>query len=143
MDSISTKVVQATTVTAGAAGTSAVNGDTVDLANVEEILITIPFGTIVSGAVTSVKWQEGSTTSPTTDVVGTSITVADTEDDTTKIIRIVKPRSRYGRVVVTRGTQNATLGAIHYHLFGSRTLPPTDGTTVVGETHISPAAGTA
>jgi hypothetical protein len=137
------RVIQATTATAGAAGTTAVNGATVDMANFEEIMILVPFGAIVSGAVTSIKWQEGSTTSPTTDVAGTNITVADTDDDTTKVLRIIKPRSRYGRVVVTRGTQNATVGAIYYILSGDRTLPAVDDTTVVGETHISPAAGTA
>jgi hypothetical protein len=143
MSVVNLKVIQATTATAGAAGTTAVNGATVDMANFEEIMILVPFGAIVSGAVTSIKWQEGSTTIPTTDVAGTNITVADTEDDTTKVLRIIKPRSRYGRVVVTRGTQNATVGAIYYILSGDRTLPAIDDTTVVGETHVSPAAGTA
>jgi len=143
MSVVDMRVVQATTVTAGAAGTTAVNGATVDLSGVEEIAIIVPFGAIVSGAVTSIKWQEGSTTSPTTDVAGTNITVADTDDDTTKILRIIKPRSRYGRVVVSRATQNATVGAITYILTGLRTLPATDGSTVVGELHVSPATGTA
>jgi hypothetical protein len=137
------RVIQATTVTAGAAGTSAVNGATVDLSGVEELLIIVPFGAIVSGAVTSIKFQEGDTTSPTTDVAGTNITVADTEDDTTKVLRIIKPNKRYGRVVVSRATQNATVGAITYICTGLRTLEATDGATVSGETHISPVAGTA
>lgn len=140
---VNTKVIQATTATAGAAGTTAVNGAAVDLSGYDEIMILVPFGTIVSGAVTSIKWQEGSTTSPTTDVLGTNMTVLDTEDDTTKCLRIIKPRNRYGRVVVTRGTQNATVGAIFYILQGGSTQPATDDTTVTQETHVSPAAGTA
>lgn len=136
------RVVQATNVTAGAAGTTAINGATVDLSGVEEVMVIVPFGAIVSGAVTSIRWQEGSTTSPTTDVAGTNITVLDTEDDTVKVLRIIKPRSRYGRVVVSRGTQNATVGAILYILTGLRTLPSTDGAGVLGEVHVSPAAGT-
>ncbi len=143
MSVVNLKVIQATTATAGAAGTTAVNGSAVDLANVEEIMIIVPFGAIVSGAATSIKWQEGSTSSPTTDVAGTSITVADTDDDTTKVLRIIKPRNRYGRVVVSRATQNATVGAITYILVGPRTLAPTDDSTVAQETHVSPAAGTA
>ena len=143
MSIVNTKVIQATTATAGAAGTTAVNGATVDMSGWDEIMILVPFGTIVSGAVTSIKWQEGSTTSPTTDVLGTNMTVLDTEDDTTKCLRIIKPRNRYGRVVVTRGTQNATVGAIFYLLQGGSTLPATDDTTVTQETHVSPAAGTA
>ena len=140
---VNTKVIQATTATAGAAGTTAVNGSAVDLSGYDEIMILVPFGTIVSGAVTSIKWQEGSTTSPTTDVLGTNMTVLDTEDDTTKCLRIIKPRNRYGRVVVTRGTQNAHVGAIFYILQGGSTQPATDDTTVTQETHVSPAAGTA
>lgn len=139
----SVKVIQATTATAGAAGTTAVNGSAVDLSGVEEIMILVPFGAIVSGAATSIKWQEGTTSSPTTDVAGTSITVADTDDDTTKVLRIIKPRNRYGRVVVSRATQNATIGAVQYILFGNRTVATTDDATVAGETHVSPAAGTA
>ena len=137
------KVIQATTVTAGAAGTTAINGATIDLTGVEELIILVPFGAIVANAVTSIKFQEGDTTSPTTDVAGTSITVADDADDTTKILRIIKPQKRYGRVVVSRATQNATVGAILYICKGLRTLPATDGATVVGETHVSPVAGTA
>lgn len=137
------RVVQATTVTAGAAGTTAVNGATIDLTGVEELIIIVPFGAIVTNAVTSIKFQEGDTTSPTTDVAGTSITVADDADDTTKILRIIKPQKRYGRVVVSRATQNATVGAIYYICKGLRTLPATEASTVVGETHISPVAGTA
>jgi hypothetical protein len=136
------RVVQATTVTAGAAGTTAVNGATVDLSGVEEVMVIVPFGAIVSGAVTSIRWQEGSTTSPTTDVAGTNMTVLDTEDDTVKVLRILKPRSRYGRVVVSRATQNATVGAIMYVLSGLRTLPSVDGAGVASELHVSPAAGT-
>lgn len=143
MSVVNLKVVQATTVTAGAAAQTAINGAAVDLSGVEEIMVLIPVGTVVSGAVTSAKWQEGTTSSPTTDVAGTSITIADTDDNTTKIMRIVKPRNRYGRVVITRGTQDATFGAILYVMTGNRTLPPTDGATTAGETHVSPAAGTA
>lgn len=143
MSLLDLKVVQATTVAAGAAGTSAVNGDTIDLSGVEELMILVPFGPIVSGAATSIKFQEGDTTSPTTDVEGSSITVADDDDNTTKVIRIIKPRKRYGRVVISRATQNATVGAAFYVCKGLRTVPATDGTTVVGEVHVSPAAGTA
>ncbi len=142
MNVSSIRVVQATTVTAGAAGTTAVNGATVDLSGVEEVMVIVPFGAITAGAVTSIRWQEGATTSPTTDVAGTNITVLDTEDDTVKVLRIVKPRSRYGRVVISRATQNAVVGAALYILTGRREVPTTDGAGVLGELHISPAPGT-
>lgn len=145
MNVVNLKVVQAITTTAGAAGATAINGAVVDMANFEEALVIVPFGAIVAGALTSIKWQEGdqSNLSDAADVTGTSVTVADTDDDKVKTLRIVKPRKRYGRVVVSRATQNATVGGAMYVLTGAKTLPPTDGTDVAGETHISPALGTA
>lgn len=139
------RISQATTVTAGAAGTSAINGAVVDMANFEEVLVVVPFGAIVSGAVTSIKWQEGDAAnlSDAADVAGTSQTVADTADDTTFYINIVRPRKRYGRVVVSRGTQNATVGGIVYIQRGARSEPVTHGASVSGETWVSPAQGTA
>lgn len=139
------KISQATTVTAGAAGTSAINGAVLDMSGFEEVLVIVPFGAIVSGAVTSIKWQEGDTSnlSDAADVAGTSQTIADTDDDKTFYISVVKPRSRYGRVVVSRATQNATVGAIIYVQRGARNLPVTHGTSVSGETWVSPAEGTA
>lgn len=138
------KKVQAVTITAGAAGTTDINGTTLDMANFEEVLVVVQFGAIVSGAVTSIKWQEGDASDLTdaADVAGTAQTVADTDDDKVFFINIIKPRSRYGRVVVDRGTQNATCSAMYY-LKGARTVPVTDGTNVAGETHVSPAEGTA
>lgn len=138
------KKVQAVTVAAGAAGTSAINGTTVDLSGFEEILVVVQVGPVVSGAVTSLKWQEGddSGLSDAADVLGTSVTIADDDDNEVKFLHIIKPRKRYGRVVVSRATQNATVAAM-YFLAGARTVPATDGTGVEGESHVSPALGTA
>lgn len=138
------KKVQAVTIAAGAAGSSAINGTTLDIANFEEVLVAVQFGPIVSGAVTSIKWQEGdaSDLADAADVLGTSQTVADDADNTVFFINVIKPRKRYGRVVVSRATQNATCSAMYY-LGGARTVPVTDGAGVSGETHVSPALGTA
>lgn len=138
------KATQAITIAEGAAGTSAINGATLDMSGFEEVSVFVQFGPIVSGAVTSIKWQEGdaSDLSDAADVEGTSQTVADDDDNTVFRINVIKPRSRYGRVVVSRATQNATCSAMYYQA-GARTLPVTDGATVAGETHVSPAEGTA
>lgn len=138
------KKLQAITIADGAAGTSAINGAIVDLANTEEVLVAVQFGPIVSGAVTSIKWQEGDAAdlSDAADVAGTAQTVADTADNTLFYIHVIKPRSRYGRVVVSRATQAATCAAT-YLLSGLRSLAATDGAGVSGETHVSPAEGTA
>lgn len=138
------KLVQAATITAGAAGTSDVNGSTVDMSGFEEVMAIVQFGAIVSGAVTSIKWQEGdaSDMSDAADVTGTAQTIAATDDDKVFYIHVIKPRGRYGRVVIDRGTQNAECSAM-YLLGGAKTLPVTHGTGIAGETHVSPAEGTA
>lgn len=138
------KATQAITIAAGAAGTSAINGATLDMSGFEEVAVVVQFGPIVSGAVTSIKWQEGDAAnmSDAADVEGTAQTVADDDDNTVFRINVIKPRGRYGRVVVSRATQNATCSAMYYQA-GARTLPVTDAAEVAGETHVSPAEGTA
>lgn len=138
------KKVQAITIAAGAAGSSAVNGAVLDMANFEEVMAVVQVGPVVSGAVTSIKWQEGdaSDLSDAADVEGTSQTIADDADNTVFFVSLTKPRKRYGRIVVSRATQNATVAAMYY-LSGARSVPVTDGAGVSGETHISPALGTA
>lgn len=139
------KVSQAITVTAGAAGTTDINGTTLDTANFEGVMIEVTMGAIVSGAVTSIKVQQGdaSNLSDAADLEGTAITVADDDDNETFLIDIFKPRKRYVRVVVDRGTQNATVAAASYIQYGPRTLPTSQGTAVTLESHVSPAEGTA
>lgn len=137
------KISQCSTVTAGAAGTTDINATSVDMANFESVTFIVPIGTIVTGAVTSIKAQGSSDNSSFSDLVGTSQTIADTDDDKTFYITINKPTYRYVRAVVDRGTQNATVGGIVAVQTDPRTVPTTHGTSVSGETHISPAAGTA
>lgn len=135
------KLSQGITTTAGAAGTSAINGASVDMANFEGVVATVSIGAIVSGAVTSLKWQESADNSTWTDLAGTAQTIADTDDDTTRYTAIHKPSKRYLRLVISRATQNATIGAVTYAQYGGRTLPVTQ--TLTGESFVAPAAGTA
>jgi hypothetical protein len=140
-----TKISQAITVTNGAAGTSDINGATLDMANFEGVLIVVTMGAIVSGAVTSIKAQQGaaSNLSDAADLLGSSQTIADTDDEKTFYIDLYKPAERYVRLVVDRGTQNATVASAEYIQYGARVMPTTHGTNVAGETHVSPAEGTA
>lgn len=138
------KATQAITITEGAAGTTDIEGAVLDMSGFEEAVCVVQFGAIVTNAVTSIKWQEGeaSDLSDAADVTGTAQVVADDDDNTVFRINIIKPRGRYGRVYVDRATQNATCAAMYYQA-GARTLPVTDAATVAGETHVSPAEGTA
>jgi hypothetical protein len=139
-----TKITQAVTVTNGAAGSSNINGVTLDMNDFESVLMRATFGAIVSGAATSIKAQQGdlSDASDMSDLLGTSQTIGDTDDENTHYIDLVKPEKRYVRLVVLRATQNSTVEA-DYQQYGARKAPVTHGSNVAGETHVSPIEGTA
>lgn len=139
------KITQAITVTNGAAGTTDIAGVTLDMEGFEGVLMVITFGAITAGAVTSIKAQQGaaSNLSDAADLEGTSQTIADTDDEKTFYIDLVRPRERYVRLYVDRGTQNAVVASATYYQYGARKQPTTHGSNVSGETHVSPAEGTA
>lgn len=142
-----TKVSTAITPTAGVAGTSDINGTALDMQGWEGVMVIVRMGAITANAVTSIKMQQGaaSNLSDGADLEGTSITVADDDDDQTFVIDLNKPRERYVRVVVDRGTQNAVVASAEYIQYGPRKLPTTQNATdlVTFEGHVSPAEGTA
>ena len=130
-----------------AAGTSDQNSSIIDMQAFESVTFIVGFGAIVAAAVTSIKVQQGaaSNMSDAADLLGTSITVADDDDTSIAIVEVVKPRERYLRVVVDRGTQNATIDFGLAIQTDPKTEPTVhDAATVIGsETHLSPAEGTA
>jgi hypothetical protein len=138
-----TRVINAT-----AAGTSDVNGATIDMQNFEDVTFIVGFGTITSSAVTSIKAQQGAASdmSDAADLLGTAITVADDDDNQIVALEITQPRERYVRVVVDRGTQNAVIdfGIALQTRIGYKEPVTHDATTVIGsEQHLAPAEGTA
>ena len=139
------KLSQAITPTAGAAGTSDINGATLDMQGFEGVLIEVTFGAITSGAVTSIKAQQGaaSNLSDAADLEATAQTIADTDDEKTFYIDLVNPQERYVRLVVDRATQNAVVASATYIQYSADKLPTTHGANVSGELHIAPAEGTA
>ena len=139
------KISSAVTPTAGAAGTTAINGTTLDMAGFESVLMQVRMGAITGSAVTSIKAQQGdeSDLSDASDLEGTSQTIADTDDEKTFYIDLVKPSKRYVRLVVSRATQNAVVSDGHYLQYNGKKAPETQGTNVSGELQVSPAEGTA
>lgn len=141
--------IQISTVTAGAAGTSAITSSAVDMAGYDGCLFIVPFGAIVSGAATSIKLQQCDTSGGSyADLTGTSQTVADTDDDKTFLVDIQKPQEQYLKLVVSRATQNATVGGIYaipYHKSTRSSVLPVAGTNSIGgvERFEAPAEGTA
>jgi len=140
-----TKITQAITPTAGAAATTDINGTTLDMAGWMGVLIKVTMGAIVSGAVTVIKAQQGAASdlSDAADLAGTGQSIADTDDEKVFYIDIYRPGERYVRVVVDRGTQNATVASAEYIQYGPRKPPSSHGTNVTGEGFASPAEGTA
>jgi hypothetical protein len=107
----------------------------------------VPLGAIVGGAVTSLKVQQSSDDAATddySDVAGTSQTIADTDDDKLKYVDVLLPQKRYLKLLISRGTANATIGGILAVLYDAKGARPiTQGTSVAGEQFVGPAEGTA
>ncbi|MBX9877625.1 MAG: hypothetical protein K2Y22_04135 [Candidatus Obscuribacterales bacterium] len=132
--------------TSSVAGTSDITSDTVDTEGYDGVAFLVPFGTITSGAVTSIKAQQGAASGmgDAADLLGSAQTVADTESDKSFWMDLSKPRERYVRCIVDRGTQNAVVGPIFAILYGPRVKPVSHGTGISGgELSVSPAEGTA
>lgn len=130
----------------GAAGTSDLTSEAVDTAGFESARFILGVGAITSGAVTSFKVTQCDTSGGSyADLEGTSQTIADDDDNQCLSIEIVKPRERYLKTVLDRGTQNAVADFLIVELFEPRVLPTVnDSATVIGsEVHASPAEGTA
>jgi len=129
-----------------AAGTSDVEPTTIDMQDFESVMFIVTFGAIVAGAATTVKAQQSAASgSGEADLLGTSQTVADDDDNQAFVIDLVRPGKRYVRPVVTRATQNSTVESIIAIQYNTRKSPTTQDATTVGgiETHVSPAEGTA
>lgn len=139
------KIVQVITPTAGAAGTTAIEGTVIDTQGFTGALFIVTLGAIVTGAATSLKVQQGTdgTVSDAADLAGTSQTIADDADGKVLYVDVKKPTERYLRLYVSRATQNATIAAAEVILYGPSDAPTSHGSTVSGESFVSPAEGTA
>lgn len=132
-----------------AAGQTTQTSSVIDTQGYDGVKLYTAFGTITAGAATSVKVQQSSDNGSAdayTDLAGTSVTVADDDDNQVVVHDIYRPRERYLKVVVLRATQNSVIDGIVAVLYGASKMPTIDdtaNTVVARETHISPAEGTA
>jgi len=138
------KITQAITPTAGAAGTTAINGATLDMTGWDGVLMVVTMGAITGSAVTSINAAQAAA-STFADLLGTGQTIADTDDEDIFVIDLYRPTERYVRIEVARATQNAVVSsAVYYQYAGSNVkLPASNGSTINLEQHSSPAEGTA
>ena len=132
-----------------AAGTSTITPSSgVDTQGFEACTFLAAFGAIVAGAATSIKVQQSDddgVADAYSDLEGTSVTVADDDDNQVFYVEVVNPLKRYLKLIVSRATQNSTVDGIFAVLTGAKTIPTTHDATTIGggETHVSPAEGTA
>ncbi len=138
-----TRVLNATAAGSSDITTCAV----IDMAGFEAVTFFVAFGTITASAVTSIKVQQGTdgTVSDAADLEGSSVTIADTDDNKIAAIEIYRPRERYVKLIIKRATANAVVDGAWAIQTGPRVKPTThDSTTVVTpEFWASPAEGTA
>ena len=148
MDPISRlNFVEAITSTNGAAGTADINGARLTLNMHRSVTAMVKFGTIAATAVTSIKWQgsdDGG--SNWSDLAGTGITVNADDDDKLFISAINLPLQHDLRIVIDRGTANATV-LFAWYILGDAALTGVSGvdssSLAARELHPSPAYGTA
>ena len=127
-----------------AAGTSDQNSSSVDMKSYDTVTFVVGFGAITASAVTSIKLQGSDDDLSFSDLAGTAITVADSDDDKIVLSEINQPQQRYVRCVVDRGTQNAVIDFAVALQNKANKAPVTQSSTVLGsEFHQAPAAGTA
>lgn len=140
------KINIAATTAAGAAGQTTITSSAVNMAGFDGVCFVVPIGPITSGAVTSMKLQQSSDDGSSdnySDVLGTSVTIADDDDNKLKYLDCYRPTKQYLKLVISRATQDATIGSVVAIQYDARTLPVTQGTNVAGEQHKDEAEGTA
>lgn len=129
-----------------AAGTTTVNSTGVDMAGFDAVAMVAAVGTLTSTAETTVKLQQSDddgSSDAYSDLEGTSITVADDDDNQLFVAEALRPTKRYVRCVVTRATANAVIDSIVAIQHAARDTPVEQPATTTGEVHVSPAEGTA
>ena len=123
-----------------AAGTTDINSSAIDMEGFTSVVFATLFGTITSGAATSLKVQAATDSAFTTpvDLVGPTVTVLDTHDNMMSLIEVIKPQDyRYLRLVVDRGTQNAVVDAILAAQVHSKKEPTSQDSTTVLDAIVS------
>lgn len=124
------------------AGTSDSNGATIDMQGYEGVIFLAVLGTPADDNGIKAQQDSASGMGTAADLLGSQVLSDATE--TVVAVQIHKPRERYVRSVVVRGT-STTVPAGFAIQYGPRTLPVDNDalTDVAAESHVSPAEGTA
>lgn len=128
-----------------AAGTTSVNGSSVNMTGFESVRFVALLGTLTSTQVTELKAQGSNDNSTWTDLANTHTgPAADGDSGKTLILDLFRPQYTYVRPVLVRGTANAVLQGIIADLYLAHWEPVTaDTSNSATNVQAYPAAGTA
>lgn len=138
------KVSSAVTPTAGASGSSNINGTVLDMSGYRGVVALVHFGAITAGAATSLKMQQDTVVGfgGGADLAGSGITVIDTADDTIYAIDLANPLEQFVRLVILRATQASTVCALYLQYRGRSRPAIAAAVLTATKKLISPAEGT-
>ena len=130
------------------AATTTITSSALDTKGFDSALFIVTMGAIAATSVCSAKLQQSSDDGVAdnySDLLGTLVTMADTDDNKLLLIDITRPQKRYVKLVLARATATAVVDSISAVLYNPKNEPTThDATTVIGfRLHNSPAEGTA
>lgn len=123
-----TRVINAT-----AAGTTNVNGTAIDMQDFETVVFEACLGTLTATQVTGLKAQQSADGSTNwTDITGAAVgPMQDTQSNEMLLLEVYRPRQRYVRAVVTRGTANAVIDSVVARQRGAKKVVTTQDATTV------------
>ncbi len=126
---------------AGAAGTTALNSDGVDMQGFDGVIFVAAVGALTATQTTSLKLQSSSDDAvgdAYADISGAATSdFGDDDDNGLAFVDLINPPERYVRAVLVRGTANAVLDsiiAIQYHAHNKPTTQ--DATVIVSDTYV-------
>lgn len=116
------------------AATSDVETDILDMQGFDSVMFVAALGDVTSGSVLELEVQQNSANSSSgmAEIATTGQNTAGASDFDKKLLigDVVRPKGRYVRAVLKRGTQNAVVDGIFAIQYGARDLPITQGSTV-------------
>lgn len=138
-------------------GTADVTSTVIDTKGFDSVAIVVHLAAIATGSVCDLFLQEAdaasnsSTLTSGADLAGSSVTVADDDDNQVFVIEVCKPLKRFLQLTINKDASNAVAASAVAYLYNADAVPTTHaegtgtsgGTAVVTvERHVSPIAGT-
>ena len=123
-------------VNATAAGTTNINGSSIDMEGFESAQFIALLGALTATQVTKLKVQGSDDNSTWADLTPSAETAAAADGDSNKmlIVEVVRPQHRYLRPVLERGTANAAVDGVMSIKYAARKQPTTQPTGSVSQT---------